>query len=84
MRNLALEVKALKNGFKYTVKDGETVIDTRKSGRSYVAASVFFSKNSNTYVALYHGRPDLIGGGSCNDYMKSSLYEYVGVARLKE
>ena len=31
MDNLTLEVKELKNGFQYTVKEGDTVIDTRKS-----------------------------------------------------
>ena len=65
MDNLILEVEKLKNGFKYTVKEGDTVIDTRKSNRVYVAASVYYKSDNptNYHRPLYHGSMNLIGKG---------------------
>ena len=63
MANLILEVKQLKKGFNYTVKDGDTIIDTRNSNRAYVAASLYFNTSTpDKYLRpLYPSCMDLIG-----------------------
>ena len=77
MANLILEVKQLKNGFQYTVRDGETIIDTRKSNREYVAASLYFHPSTpDKYLRpLYHSRMDLIGKGDGARFSKNG-YQY--------
>ena len=73
MANLILEVKQLKKGFNYTVKDGDTIIDTRNSNRAYVAASLYFHPSTpDKYLRpLYHSRMDLIGKGAGARYSKN-------------
>ena len=84
MAKLILEVKQLKKGFNYTVKDGDTIIDTRNSNRAYVAASLYFHPSTpDKYLRpLYHSRMDLIGKGDGARYAKNG-YQYK-VATIKE
>ena len=84
MANLILEVKQLKKGFNYTVKDGDTIIDTRNSNRAYVAASLYFHPSTpDKYLRpLYHSRMDLIGKGDGARYAKNGYQ--CKVATIKE
>ena len=78
MDNLTLEVEKLKNGFKYTVKEGNRVIDTRKSNRVYVAASVYYKPETPTDYKrpLFHGNMNLIGKGDVARFIKAGyLYK---------
>lgn len=77
MNNLTLEVKELKKGFRYTVKDGDKVLDTRKSNRVYVAASVFYSPEdpASHLRPFYHGNINLVGKGDGAYYIKKG-YKY--------
>ena len=78
MDNLTLEVEKLKNGFKYTVKEGNRVIDTRKSNRVYVAASVYYKPETPTDYKrpLFHGNMNLIGKGDGARFIKAGyLYK---------
>lgn len=82
MKNLTMTCETLKKGFKYTIKDGDTVIDTRKSDRVYVAASVPYVEETNRPMRpLYHGRLDLIGKGEVSRYVKAGYK--IAVAKLK-
>jgi len=69
-------------GYKYTILDGDHVVDTRKSYRTYVAASVPMNPKTNKYLRpLYHGRLDLIGKGEAAKYARDGYQ--VLVARIQ-
>ena len=83
--NLELQVKELKNGFKYTILRDGVEIDSRKSNRTYVAVSVFAlaADTSRIMETMYHGRMDLVGKGDSARYMKSPGLKFIGVAIIK-
>lgn len=82
---MTLEVEKLKNGFKYTVKEGDKVIDTRNSNRVYVAASVYYKpENPTGYLRpLYHGNMNLIGKGDGARFIKAGYLYKVATTLTK-